>query len=353
MLLHSVRRSAAHGLVRKRPALRSSFDHGALARASALGGAATATLYGARRAHALSSAGQGEEEEAGRADRGLLEYVQRALLSVHAHAGGDRDENWWKTIVLSTVLTRAALLPLVSLSANASHNLAEAGPALAKLNGLYAQEMKKISLMELPSAAANTERAKAFGLYWKGLGQTFRLYKVRPLRILAAPVMHIGALMVFIFAMRRSVGAGAERKASPLISRGEFSAVDGDAAEPPARERPPGTLPGMERGGALWFEDLTSEDATYRLPAAALLLTYANIEMGLAVAARGSGFVKAIQDIMQMAMIVMAPSIATLPSGVFVYWITSGAWTAAQRLALTRFPAARRLLRIPPLKAAP
>eukprot|EP00968_Pinguiococcus_pyrenoidosus_P012656 scaffold1130_cov195-Pinguiococcus_pyrenoidosus.AAC.17 len=78
-------------------------------------------------------------------------------------------------------------------------------------------------------------------------------------------------------AMRRSVGAGAqgERPASSAegIEDGKGKASAGQ------RILPEGTLPGMETGGILWFEDLTKEDESLRLPVAALVLTYVNLEV--------------------------------------------------------------------------
>ncbi len=50
-----------------------------------------------------------------------------------------------------------------------------------------------------------------------------------------------------------------------------------------------GHLIGMSEGGALWFVDLTTKDATFALPVSVVMLSYLSMEIGLIMRAN-TGF---------------------------------------------------------------
>eukprot|EP00636_Phaeomonas_parva_P018028 CAMPEP_0118876428 /NCGR_PEP_ID=MMETSP1163-20130328/17130_1 /TAXON_ID=124430 /ORGANISM="Phaeomonas parva, Strain CCMP2877" /LENGTH=330 /DNA_ID=CAMNT_0006812037 /DNA_START=187 /DNA_END=1176 /DNA_ORIENTATION=+ len=273
--------------------------------------------------------------EAAEAEAEAKAVNKRVDLVGAAQAGiqGVKDTTglpWWASIIATTAVVRTVTLPLLPVAAHAAANLAQSMPAFTKLNSLFYQEMRQVRLSTAAASAKGLERAQKLNLYIDGFSKITRLYKVSFARLLLAPAAQIGALGLFIFAMRRSVGAdregGDERPTSPLsnpVDDPRHGLSPGLA--PDAEPRPPpaaGTLPGMGTGGVLWFRDLTQPDESLRLPVAALALSYTNLELSFAGAAADVAWLKVLRDYLQLGLIFAGPTVATLPSGVFVYWIS-------------------------------
>eukprot|EP00968_Pinguiococcus_pyrenoidosus_P012655 scaffold1130_cov195-Pinguiococcus_pyrenoidosus.AAC.16 len=55
-------------------------------------------------------------------------------------------------------------------------------------------------------------------------------------------------------------------------------------------------------------------------------------------------FLKYLKDFLQVGLIFVGPSVCTLPSGVFMYWITNGLWTAVSMLHVAEVSEARLTL---------
>jgi YidC/Oxa1 family membrane protein insertase len=103
--------------------------------------------------------------------------------------------------------------------------------------------------------------------------------------------------------------------------------------------------PSCKGGGALWFLDLGSIDPTFMLPVLSAATWLLTIELG--AAEPRTEFMRQIRSITRFAASVMVPVTAALPSGVFVYWITSNIFSLLQIYLLQRAPI-RRILNIPP-----
>mmetsp|Transcript_36293 Transcript_36293/g.114545 ORF Transcript_36293/g.114545 Transcript_36293/m.114545 type:complete len:210 (+) Transcript_36293:105-734(+) len=114
------------------------------------------------------------------------------------------------------------------------------------------------------------------------------------------------------------------------------------------------TIPSMKEGGALWFTDLTVADPNYLLPITSGLLFLATVELGAVDGMQGQPNVGRMKNIMRAAAIGMVPLTAYLPQGVFIYWITSNALSAAQAVVL-KIPGVKGMLGIPevPVPKAP
>lgn len=106
------------------------------------------------------------------------------------------------------------------------------------------------------------------------------------------------------------------------------------------------TEPAMEVEGALWFPDLIERDETQLLAIISALTWLLNIEMGAGAHYTAHNTLRTSVRLGAVAMISLS---STLPSGVFVFWITSNVF-ALTRGYIMRSDVARRVCRIPSRK---
>lgn len=93
-------------------------------------------------------------------------------------------------------------------------------------------------------------------------------------------------------------------------------------------------------------------DPTLILPCLCLLSTYLNLEFGFSKLDPSQTILRAFKDNFQLFLILGAPLTSTLPSGVFIYWLTSSLYGHAQFFGL-KDPTIRRLLGFPPVPVPP
>jgi YidC/Oxa1 family membrane protein insertase len=98
-------------------------------------------------------------------------------------------------------------------------------------------------------------------------------------------------------------------------------------------------------GGLLWFMDLSSIDPTFMLPVLSTATWLLTIELG--AAEPRTELMNQVRAGVRFAAAVMVPVTAALPSGVFVYWITSNIFSLFQIYILQR-AFVRRFFAIPP-----
>jgi YidC/Oxa1 family membrane protein insertase len=96
-------------------------------------------------------------------------------------------------------------------------------------------------------------------------------------------------------------------------------------------------------GGALWFENLSVPDPTFILPVISALTWLATIEM-----ASGEHFPLKpwILSATRLGAVACIPLTMTLPSGVFLFWITSNLF-ACSRAWIVRQPPIAKLFKVP------
>ena len=102
----------------------------------------------------------------------------------------------------------------------------------------------------------------------------------------------------------------------------------------------------MANEGTLWFPDLISRDDSYLLPILSGLSWLWMVEMGAGIHFRTY---PAVRTTIRMIAAATVPLAATLPSGVFVFWITSNLFAITRGYVL-RQDAVRLRLGIPLLK---
>ena len=214
-----------------------------------------------------------------------LGLVEQMLVHVHSAAGLP----WWVAIGGSAVALRVAILPTVLYQVRQTRNFVALRPRFVALRN------------ECASIEAPALRARAL---LGGMWRVCRAAGVQPLGIVALPLVQFPLLLGLIYSVRRML-----LPQSPL------------AAE-------------MRDGGAWWFRDLTTADATGALPLLSLAVLLANLQL-LGRNSSGS-IVLGLRNVFQAGSVVMLPLCAELPSGVFMYWIPNSAFSFVQSAVIHR-----------------
>ncbi|KAG2389229.1 hypothetical protein C9374_014629 [Naegleria lovaniensis] len=97
-------------------------------------------------------------------------------------------------------------------------------------------------------------------------------------------------------------------------------------------------------GGIMWFQDLSAIDPTMTLPVISAVTWLITVEMGAAEPRTET--MRQVRSVMRFVTAVMVPITGALPSGVFVYWITSNVFSMIQIYTM-RLPAVRKFFNIP------
>ncbi|KND02806.1 YidC/Oxa1 family membrane protein insertase [Spizellomyces punctatus DAOM BR117] len=209
---------------------------------------------------------------------------------------------WWATIMATTLLIRVALTPLILRVQRSS----------AKMNNISHKTKPLQDEMTRLRAEGDMVGAQ------KALQKLREEYK-------NAGVNPLGGLIALV-------------QAPVFISF--FFGLKGMAELP---------VPGFETGGLAWFANLSIPDPTYVLPIVASLGMLAVMELGAEMGTQVNNAQTAtFKNVLRIALIGSIPFTAQLPSAIFMYWISTNAFTLLQTFALKN-PSFRRLCNIPAL----
>ena len=222
----------------------------------------------------------------------ILNEVESGLVFFHDVSGLP----WWATLVVSTVMFRVTVLPLVYVGLKAGQKMPKATPDIAKLNKLYEEGVRARSRSENKAKRTYGDILK---VYLKGMNAIRKIHDVSVARLYAVPLAQIPVFVTFVFAMRRMIN-NADQITSDLAHEGLF-----------------------------WFENLTAPDPLMVLPMFAVGMTFYNLENGLGRNPQNKIFF-GLKNVIQGGLICALPFIAFLPSGVFLYWGTSASFVALQ-----------------------
>lgn len=222
--------------------------------------------------------------------------VESSLNAVHAATGLP----WWATLAVGTIGLRVAVLPLNLFMLRNILALTEVRPRIASIGGRIGNETEAID--ERMSAAVE-------------LGLLLERQGAHPAQDLFVPFVFVPTFLSLFTA---------------TLELSEHS-------------------PSLQHGGCLWFHDLSAADVTNILPAVSCLTWLWNVEIGVGAAYEESGKFRTACRALSLAFI---PVVATMPSGVFCFWITSNLWEIA-RISLLHQDAVRDLLGLPLQKDLP
>ncbi|KAL7318626.1 hypothetical protein PS15m_001844 [Mucor circinelloides] len=212
---------------------------------------------------------------------------------------------WWGTIAVATVAVRVALLPLMIKIQRNNARLMNINPDVNRI-------------MENLKAAQAEGDSLATGKYTQEIQTLFKKNDCHPMKSMGLPLIQMPVMISFFMAIRAM-------------------------AEMP--------VPGLQDQGLFWFTDLAAKDPYYVLPVVSAAGVMAVLEAGTEAGAANPQS-KGMKNVFRALTLVMVPFTAWMPSGVFVYWITSNFFSIGQILALKN-PAVRNALNIPKLKKKP
>lgn len=233
--------------------------------------------------------------------RSIFEFVQNSIMDFQSFT----DMEWWATILVSTIAVKTALFPLTRKQIIAGNQLQKCTIELNMLSKLLVQNMK--------SEKTFIDKWYALKSYKKGVSATLTLHDVSLFKIFAIPLVNASIFFTFVYSIRLMV-----------------------------MNDPIGA---MTVGGMSWFPDITVIDRTYILPSAAIGATYYSLEISLRDKFEMYGLHVWFSRIQEL-LILSLPFVATLPAGVFCYWIPSSMFTAVQILML-RDPKFNKFLKMP------
>ena len=204
---------------------------------------------------------------------------------------------WWASIAATTVMIRTALLPFnLRLVRNTT------------ILTLLRPEMERISA-DLKSAGTDTSKKERSAMEMREL---WKKYNVNPLKNILTPFIMGPTFICFFLGIRR-------------LAEGAPSFAD---------------------GGLYWFSNLSAPDPYWALPLAAGATFLINVEQGFESGAKANDMARNMKWMMRGLAVAMPVFTASLPAGVFCYWITSNLYSLGQGM-LIKVPAVRSLLSIP------
>lgn len=268
--------------------------------------------------------------------------VEQIMMYVHESVGLP----WWGTICLSTILLRTLLMPYTIYLLRNSMRMKKILPELKALNKVMKTGIDRIGILSRlsPSRAASTT-ASASSVVMASSPITGS-DQVNPSQDPVA-VMENNEQMVL---KNKVAAAHAHHK---LLKDTECHPLNNFVVPmlfPPLVLSVFGAVhnlsiaePSMTTGGALWFKDLVASDPTFVLPTMSGLMWLWVVECAAGVHYFAWPNVRTSSRCIALAFI---PVTSTLPSGIFIFWITSNIYAIAQTYIL-RFDAVRRALRIP------
>lgn len=201
----------------------------------------------------------------------LVEVLGAGLMMVHGWG-----VPWWLSIVILTLVVRAALLPLTVQQVRSVRRLQELRPELEGIRKRHEKDLRK-------------QQRKVAELYSER--------RVNPLGGCLPVLVQMPVFLGLFYTIREFEG-----------------------------------LQSFTSGGLLWFADLTAPDPLFVLPVVYALTMMAAQEIPLRhAAAQGRQLVRLLAPASGLFM-----ALAGFPAGLFVYWISNNLITLVQNIAIYR-----------------
>ncbi|KIJ35509.1 hypothetical protein M422DRAFT_782525 [Sphaerobolus stellatus SS14] len=241
----------------------------------------------------------GDLHALGQAGWGPVGWIQTALEFIHVTTGLP----WWGTLVVTTILVRAAGIYFAVNTARVSSNLMP-----------YQKEMATL-MEQLKEAAANRELVKQQRLATR-LRNIRADAKASVLKTVQGPAYQIISSVCFFIAVRRLCNL---------------------------------PLPQLQDSSFFWIPDLTGTDSTYILPILMCAGMIVQARLGRTdAAATGSEVGKHLPNVVPFVALLSFFLFQSLPAAVMIHFVTNLSFMSLQSAAL-RSPRVREALNFRPL----
>lgn len=248
-----------------------------------------------------SAAQLGEFKALGLCNMTPVGALESMFEYIHVYSGLP----WWGTIAVATLAVRIALLPLMIKIQRNNAKLMNINPDVTRI-------MNNLKTAQSQGDVLSVDK------YSQEIQTLFKKNECHPMKSLGLPLVQMPVMISFFMAIR-------------------------SMAEVP--------VPGLSNEGTLWFTDLAAKDPYYILPAISAAGMMAVLEAGTETGAANPQS-KGMKNVFRVLSLAVVPFTAWMPSGVFVYWITSNFFSIGQILAL-KSPSLRKALNIPLLVKKP
>lgn len=224
-----------------------------------------------------------------------LQYV---IEAVHVHSGLP----WWASIVGTTLFIRTLSIPILISQLKATCRLTLMRPQLEKVT----EQMKEC--VDPKGLEEGQRRVKSL----------FKQYNVTPFTPMKGILIQGPVFISF------------------------YLAITNMAAN----------VPSFKEGGALWFQDLSTPDSLYLLPALTALSFLATVELNMQEGLEGNPMANKMKMFSRFIALMTVPITMNFPKAIFCYWITSNLFSLVHG-AVIKMPGVKRALAIPEIPVPP
>lgn len=324
--------------------------------------------------------------------QGLVGSMQEGLLAMHDALGMP----WWGTLVVATLAVRLSFLPLYVVQAHTSAQIARAAPDIRYMKELLDRQLRQLQPTTAGSSASSPanqsqssillQRIDKWQKFLTGARAAVRLQTERPVILaIATPLVQIPVFMTFVFVTRGLIAGGGhglndgglfwfvdltardETLILPLAAVAstyanlELSFGGGTREHRRADqgvEGGPEPLLSHEAQQAGTPENVQLEldpSKAFSKPSnetGVAAKTYDSRASDVGLKSTRLGMLGVVKDGIQTLLICGLPLVATLPSGAFVYWLTSSAFSAST-ITVLRKPFVREYLGLPQQEPPP
>lgn len=224
--------------------------------------------------------------------------ITQGLELLHVHCGLP----WWGSIVVATLIVRAALFPLVVVTQRNSAKLANVSPQMEALQ------------LKITDARQSGDQMQV-SRYTHELMEFMKEKNVNPIKSMMVPLVQAPVFISMFIGLRRCANL-------PVMS--------------------------MTTGGVLWLTDLTVADPYYLLPLMTCCTLYATVALStdLGKLQMSSDNARIMSTMFRFFPVISFPFMINFPGTVLCYWLTTNLVSLGQT-GFLRIPRVREALNIP------
>ncbi|KAJ6363170.1 hypothetical protein OIU78_003367 [Salix suchowensis] len=225
--------------------------------------------------------------------------LQHVIDAVHNFTG----LNWWASIVVTTLLIRSAMLPLLINQLKATSKLSIMRPHLEEVK-------QRVDHQGMDPTLVSEGQ--------KEMQKLFKEHGVSPFTPLKGLFIQGPVFVSF------------------------FLAISNMAEK----------VPSFKSGGAYWFVDLTTPDGLYICPVLTALTFLITVECNSQEGMEGNNAAGTMKNVSRALAVASVPLTMNFPKAVFCYWVTSNLFSLAYGLVV-KAPGVKKFLRVPEVPVAP
>ncbi|KAB5551960.1 hypothetical protein DKX38_009271 [Salix brachista] len=257
--------------------------------------------------------------------------LQHVIDAVHNFTG----LNWWASIVVTTLLIRSAMLPLLINQLKATSKLSL--KATSKLSIIFYDIHYAVAFQPLVGI-------------------------LKAQHLIMRPHLEEVKQRVDRQAMDPTLVSEGQKEMQKLFKEhgvSPFTPLKGLFIQGPvfvsfflAISNMAEKVPSFKSGGAYWFVDLTTPDGLYICPVLTAVTFLITVECNSQEGMEGNNAAGTMKNVSRALAVASVPLTMNFPKAVFCYWVTSNLFSLAYGLVV-KAPGVKKFLRVPEVPVAP